>query len=291
MENTNVKIEQLLSASRAIYIIDATGILLHHEFFLGQQEDPDLYSGLFAAVNVYAKELKAGKIKSIRLKDNKFVFKELVKTNYMIVLDIDVQMNANDGAWLLDQITKRFDAMKKLMADDFKGSLTLETLFEERGKEINWNTIHSIREDAIALQNEQFDNVETLNLTRINIKNRMWVKIRNMISSVTENQVGLVGSYLFIAKNSHLNELYSGKNKEALDGLYNYMKKKVETGIGLELESEMIKVDELFCAIYPMLLEDGGIMSIASEDKYLIARLNNQMERLVAAIEKLGIGA
>lgn len=291
MENTNVRIEQLLTASRAIYIIDSTGILLHHEFFLGQQDDPDLYSGLFAAVNVYAQELTAGKIKAIRLKENKFIFQEHKETGYLIVLDVDVKMSDNDGSWLLNQITKRFDAMKKLMSEDFKGSLTLETLFDERGKEINWDTIHSIREDAIESQKMKFDNIETLNLTRINIKNRVWVKIRRMVESLTQNQAGLVGAYVFIQKNDYVNELYSGKDKEALEALYGYLKKKVNQGIGLELEVEMVKIDELFCAIYPMLLESGGLLAIASEDKYLVARLNNQMERLVAAIEKIGISS
>ncbi|MHA2501450.1 MAG: hypothetical protein ACXAE3_01070 [Candidatus Kariarchaeaceae archaeon] len=151
-ESANVRIEQLLTAARALYIIDTTGILLFHEFFLGQEEDPDLYSGLFAAVNVYGKELKAGKINSIKLENNKFVFSEHEETGYLIVLDVDVALSESDGAWLLSQIVRRFDAMQKLMSDDFQGSLTLSTLFEERGKEINWNMIHSIREDAIADQ-------------------------------------------------------------------------------------------------------------------------------------------
>ena len=137
VETTNQKIEQLLSAARAIYIIDTTGILLHHEFFVGQKEDPDLYSGLFAAVNVYAKELKAGKIRAIHLEEFKFIFSEHEETGYLIVLDVSSELSDADGAWLLEQIIRRFDAMQTLLSQDFKGSFTLETLFEERGKEIN----------------------------------------------------------------------------------------------------------------------------------------------------------
>jgi len=289
METTNSRIEQLLSASRAIYIIDNTGILLHHEFFLGQKDDPDLFSGLFTAVNVYATELNAGKIKSIQLDKNKFIFNKHDQTGYLIVLDVDIEMSDNDGSWLLEQIIKRFDAMEKLMSKDFNGSVTLETLFEDRGREIDWSMIHSIREDAIDSQKSQFQQIKTLNLTKINLKNRIWVKIRKLVSSLTENQIGLTGAYFFIIKDNHLNELYSGKDIDALQGLYNYMKKKIEDGIGLELEVEMIKVEEQFCGLYPMLLEDGGILAVASEDKYLITRLNNQMERMVATIEKIGL--
>lgn len=289
VESPNERIEQLLSAARAIYIIDSAGILLFHEFFIGQNDDPDLYSGLFAAVNVYAKELKVGSIKFIRLPANKFIFSEHLDTGYLIVLDVDNLLSETDATWLLGQIVKRFDAITKLKEDDFQGSLILETLFEDRGKEINWNMIHSIREDAIADQKLKYDNVETLNLTRVNLNNRTWVKIRKMISTVVENQKGLKGAYLFIQKRDHLNQLYAGREREPLEELFIYLNKKVEGGIGLELEPEMVNMDDIYSAIFPLLLEDGGIFAIASKDKYLVARLNNQIERLVAAMEKIGL--
>jgi hypothetical protein len=51
----------------------------------------------------------------------------------------------------------------------------------------------------------------------------------------------------------------------------------------------MVNMGDIYSAIFPLLLEDGGIFAIASKDKYLVARLNNQIERLVAAMEKIGL--
>jgi hypothetical protein len=110
-----------------------------------------------------------------------------------------------------------------------------------------------------------------------------------MISSVVENQKGLKGAYLFIEKNGHLNQLYSGREKDALEELYAYLVQKMGRDTGLELEPELVNMANVYASIFPLLLEDGGVFSIASTDKYLIARLNNQMERLVAAMEKIGM--
>jgi hypothetical protein len=287
VESIAAKLEKVLSASRAMYIIDSTGILLHHEFFMNQQEDPDLNSGLFAAVNVYSKELQAGNINAINLEDHKFLFKEHKETKYLIVLDVFKDVTDIDGMWLLDQILDRFKAMQTLMKEDYKGSVTLVTLFDERGKTINWSTIHQIREDAVEKQKSLFDHVDTLNLTKINLNNRLWVKIRKIISTMVENQKGLTGMFLYIMNQNEKNVLYSGRNREQLDELQQYLENRTRMGIGLELEMERIKLGDEYTSIYPILIGEGGLLAISSNDKYLITRLNNQMERLVASIEKL----
>lgn len=287
VESIAAKLEKVLSASRAMYIIDSTGILLHHEFFMNQQEDPDLNSGLFAAVNVYSKELNAGNINAINLEDHKFLFKEHQETKYLIVLDVFKDVTDIDGMWLLDQILNRFKAMQLLMKEDYKGSVTLVTLFDERGKTINWSTIHQIREDAVEKQKSLFDHVDTLNLTKINLNNRLWVKIRKIISTLVENQKGLTGMFLYVMNQNEKNVLYSGRDREKLAELQKYLENRTKAGIGLELEMERIKLGDEYTSIYPILIGDGGLLAISSNDKYLITRLNNQMERLVASIEKL----
>ncbi|MDH5401362.1 MAG: hypothetical protein OEY49_02625 [Candidatus Heimdallarchaeota archaeon] len=293
IESSSNRLEQLLSGSRAIYIIDGAGKLLHHEYFLGQQDDPHLYSGLFAAVNVYAKELKAGVIKSIELGENKFVLTEHNETGHLIVMDLSMEINDEDGGWLLTHIVDRFAAMQQLLEEDFKGSLTLKTLFEERGKAINWDTIHEIRQDAVDNQKVIFDKVTTLNLTKINLNNHTtWSRIRKVVSVLVESHLGLEGILLYILNHESTNILYSGRRKDEKDRLevvQEYINNKLLNQIGLELETELIQVNEFYCSIFPLLCAEGGVLAAISTDKYLISRLNSQMERLVASIERLGV--
>jgi hypothetical protein len=288
-ENANVKIEQLLSVSRAFFVIDETGILLYYEDFFDQAIDADLYAGLFSAVHVYAKELNAGEIKTATLEDHKFVFAEDNETGYLVVMDVDKKMTDESGEWLLNQILSRFTDMQNLMADDIQGSLSLETLFSERGKTINWETIQAIRGGAIQTQKELLDNVETLNLSKITLNNRFWVGIRNMITSMVKNQIGIEGMILQIQKSDHFNVLFSGRSdQEKLKELMVYMENKFKDElIGIQQEVEFKQIDQLFCAFFPLMVEDGGLLGLASMDDHLLGRLSLQVERLVSSIEKL----
>lgn len=287
-EKLNLQVEQLLSISRTFFVIDSSGILLYHEDFSDQDIDADLYAGLFSAVNIYAKELDAGNIKVATVEDHKFVFAENEDTGYLIVMDVEKQMTDDHGEWLLNQIISRFTKMQDLMADDIMGSLSLETLFGERGKTINWSTIHAIREGAIQTQKSLLDNVETLNLSKINLNNRLWVNIRTMVGSMVKNQSGLDGIILIVQKNNQLNSLFSGrKGVESLENLIKYTKDKLSNEIFIEIETENIKLDDTLCAIFSLSLEEGGLLAIASQDEFLIDRLTNQMERLVSSVERL----
>lgn len=290
VENTNVKIEQILSQSRAIYIINSAGILLHHEFFLEQKEDPNLYSGLFAAVAVYAKELNAGSITNIGIDNHKFVFMEHSKSDNLIVIEVDNEVSTEDGSWLLEQIVDRFSFMDKLVAESSKGSFSLRTLFGERGKVIDWSVIQSIREDALEDQKRTLDRVETLNLARVNVSNKFWVKMRKISTSLVENQKGMTGMLIYINNNDHLNKLFSGRGgKEKLSKLMNFIEKKFyESIMGLELETEYIQIDDLYIGIFNLFVASGGMIAIASIDKYLITNtMTQQIERFVASIEKI----
>ena len=290
VENTNVRIEEILSQSRALYIINSSGILLHHEFFLNQQDDPNLYAGLFAAVAVYARELKAGSIANIGIDNHKFVFMEHQKTDNLIVIEVDNDVSTEDASWLLEQIVDRFSFMDKLLAESSKGSFSLKTLFGERGKVIDWSVIQTIREDALEDQKRTLDKVETLNLARVNVSNKFWVKLRKICTSLVENQKGMAGMLIYINHKDHLNKLFSGRGgKEKLSKLMNFIEKKFfESVIGLELETEYIQIDDLYIGIFNIYVASGGMLAIASVDKYLITnRLTQQIERLVASIEKI----
>ena len=43
----NERIETLLSQSRSFFVINRSGILQHYENFLKENQDADLYAGLF----------------------------------------------------------------------------------------------------------------------------------------------------------------------------------------------------------------------------------------------------
>ena len=67
-----------------------------------------------------------------------------------------------------------------------------------------------------------------------------------------------------------------------------YVNNKFEDGIvGLELETEFVQIGDLFCSIFNIVSNEGGVLAISSVDKFLINRLTNQLERLVASIEKI----
>lgn len=284
------KIETLLSQSRSFYVIDSTGILQHFENFLSEPQESDLYAGLFAAVNVYAKELKAGDIQTATLEEHKFVFSEDKNSGYLIVMDVNNQMSDDNGSWLISQIMRRFRDIEALKADDIKGQLSLETLFSERGKTIDWGTIQAIRESAVKSAKATFDQIETLNLSKINLKNKLWVRIRKMVGTMVEHQKSLAGSILVIKNEGILNKLYSGRGGfERLGDLYNYLQAKFEEGtVGLEVETEMIQIGDLYCSIFTIFHAEGGLLAIASKNGSTISRLITQIERLVSSIERLG---
>lgn len=289
-ENINIKIEQILSRSRAIYIIDSSGILHHHEFFMDQEDDPDLYAALFVGVANYAKELQAGAITNIGVQNHKFIFVEHEESGNLIVIEVFNDVSTADGSWLLDQIVKRFSFMEKLMSEDQQGAFSLETLFDERGKSINWSVIQSIREDALEDQKKHVDMVETLNLARVNISNKFWVKLRKICTSLVTNQKGLSEILIYINFKDHLNKLYAGRSgKDGASKLMNFIEKKFYEGtVGLELETEYIQIDEKYIGLFTMFVAEGAILAISSVDKFLInKRLTSQIERLVMSIEKL----
>ncbi|MHA2028735.1 MAG: hypothetical protein ACW99Q_05040 [Candidatus Kariarchaeaceae archaeon] len=284
------KIETLLSQSRSFFVIDSTGILQHYENFLPEPQEPDLYAGLFSAVNAYAKELKAGSIQTATLEEHKFVFSEEKNSGYLIVMDVNNQMSDDNGTWLINQIVRRFKDIEALKADDIRGQLSLETLFSERGKSIDWGTIKAIRESAVQSAKAAADPIETLNLSKVNLKNKLWVRIRKMIGTMVEHQKSLAGSILIIRNQLMLNKLYSGRGGfERLGDLYNYMQSKFDQGsVGQDVETEMIQIGDLYCSIFTIFHAEGGLLAIASVNGSTISRLITQVERLVSAIERLG---
>ncbi|MHA2098794.1 MAG: hypothetical protein ACW99A_08910 [Candidatus Kariarchaeaceae archaeon] len=284
------KIETLLSQSRSFFVIDSTGILQHYENFLPEPREPDLYAGLFSAVNAYAKELKAGSIQTATLEEHKFVFSEEKNSGYLIVMDVNNQMSDDNGTWLINQIMRRFKDVEALKADDIRGQLSLETLFSERGKSIDWGTIKAIRESAVQSAKAAADPIETLNLSKVNLKNKLWVRIRKMIGTMVEHQKSLAGSILIIRNQLMLNKLYSGRGGfERLGDLYNYMQSKFDQGsVGQDVETEMIQIGDLYCSIFTIFHAEGGLLAIASVNGSTISRLITQVERLVSAIERLG---
>lgn len=286
----NDRIESLLSQSRSFFVIDSSGILQHYENFLSETQESDLYAGLFTAVNVYAKELKAGAIQTATLEEHKFVFSEDKNSGYLIVMDVNNQMSDDQGSWLINQIMRRFRDIQALKADDIKGQLSLETLFSERGKTIDWSTIQAIRESALKSTKATMDQIETLNLSKINLKNKFWVRIRKMIGTMIEHQKSLAGSLVLIKHDGWLNKLYSGRGGfERLGDLYNYMQTKFDEGtVGLEVETEMIQIGDLYCSIFTIFHSQGGLLAISSKNGSTISRLITQIERLVSSIERLG---
>jgi hypothetical protein len=54
-------------------------------------------------------------------------------------------------------------------------------------------------------------------------------------------------------------------------------------------ETEYLEIDESFCSIFPIMVFEGGMLGVASEDETLIKRLTHQIERLVSSIERLSL--
>ncbi|MCH8908072.1 MAG: hypothetical protein IH840_13370 [Candidatus Heimdallarchaeota archaeon] len=287
----NERIEVLLSESRSFFVIDPTGILQHYEDFLDSDDDPDLFAGLFAAVNVYAKELNAGNIQTATLEEHKFVFAHDSRTGTLIVMDVNSSMSDDNGQWLINQILARFAQMEMLKSSDLKGNISLETLFSERGKTINWETIQAIRESAVETQIETMDIVETLNLSRINLRNKFWARVRKMLTALVENQTGLNGLIMIMRNKNELNKLYCGRDGfESLGDLYNHLLVKFEEGtVGQELETELIQIGDLYCSIYTLFIMEGGLLAVTSTNSSLITRLNTQFERLISSVERLSM--
>ena len=283
------RVETLLSQSRSFFVIDKNGILQHFENFDEEEMDADLFAGLFSAVSTYAKELNAGDIQRATLEDHKFIFAEAENTPFLIVLDVDTEMSDENGSWLVNRIVNRFAEIQALKKDDVKGKLSIESLFSERGKTINWNTIHAIRQSAIQSDRVMYDHIETLNLTKINIRNKIWVKYRRMIQSLVENQSTVAGVLLILRHMNALNKLYSGRGGlDRLSDVHKYMEKQFkENTVGYELETQLIQIGELYVAIFPIFNPEGGLFALASKNSATITRLTTQVERLVSSIEKI----
>lgn len=287
MTTTVRRIDHLLAQARALYIINESGLLEHYENFTDKEEDPDLFSALFATVHMYAKQLGGGDMELISLENHKFAFSYF--EGKLIVLNIDVMMPKDDGIWLISQIMDRFEQMEKLMEKDRDGGIVLQTLFGERGKSINWDTIKAIQEEALDERLKTSDIVETTNMTRINVRSKIWMKIRQIITAMASTQKDLLGIIFLLSKDGHINYLYSGRvEPEEVEGLATYCRNLIEDPLeGAELEPEFIEMEGQFCSIFPALAYDGGTIAIASTDKFTIQRLTNQLERVIVAIERL----
>ncbi|MHA2275136.1 MAG: hypothetical protein ACXAC2_05190, partial [Candidatus Kariarchaeaceae archaeon] len=148
----------------------------------------------------------------------------------------------------------------------------------------------AIRESAVQSAKAAADPIETLNLSKVNLKNKLWVRIRKMIGTMVEHQKSLAGSILIIRNQLMLNKLYSGRGGfERLGDLYNYMQSKFDQGsVGQDVETEMIQIGDLYCSIFTIFHAEGGLLAIASVNGSTISRLITQVERLVSAIERLG---
>jgi hypothetical protein len=281
------KIDSLLTKARALYIINESGLLEHYENFTDNYEDPDLYSALFATVHMYSKQLGGGDMELISLENHKFAFSQF--EGKLIVLNIDTDMAKEDGIYLISQIMDRFEQMEKLMHKAPEGGIVLQTLFGERGKSINWNTIRAIQEEAITEKLKTTDLVETTNITRINIKSKIWIKIRQIITSMASAQKDLLGIFLLIKKDDHISILFSGRAPpDQLDGIKLYCLNLLEDPMsGVNIEPEFIEMDDKFCSIYPTVAYEGGMIALVANDKFTISRLSNLLERVLVAIERL----
>lgn len=287
MSSEILKIDDLLKKARALYIINETGLLEHYEYFVDSDEDPDLYSALFATVHLYAQQLGGGNMELISLENHKFVFANI--EDKLIVLDVDLSLNRQNALWLISQIVDRFEQMAQLLEKDPNGEVVLQTLFGERGKSISWNMIREIKEEALNEKLKTSDIVTTTNMTKITVKSNNWVKARQIITKIVTLQKDLYGLLFFVKKGDDINFLFSGrKSPEKLNNLTQYCIQALSDpmgGISLEPEYEIFNGAE--CAIYPGLVYEGSIIAIAGENKIDIKRIGNQIERVVTAIEKI----
>ncbi len=281
------RIETLLADARALYIINDAGLLEHYEKFIESEDDPDLFSALFATVHMYSKQLGGGNIELISLENHKFAFSTY--EGNLIVLDVSVDMPKEDGIWLISQIMDRFDEINRLMQMDTGGGVVLQTLFGERGKTLTWDTIKAIKEEAIIERMEESDIVETTNLTKINIKSKLWIKIRQIATTLVNTQSELTGLLFHIVNRGQTNFLYSGrKNITELDAIVQYINEQLNDPLaGAVQEPERTKFGKYFCLIYPVMAFEGGYLTVVSEDSYTINHITTQIERVVIAYERL----
>ena len=122
------------------------------------------------------------------------------------------------------------------------------------------------------------------------MRNRFWVRVRKIITTLIENQPDIIGCILIIKNQGELNKLYCGREGiERLGPIHNYMTSKFDEGIvGLEIETELIQISDLYCGVHTLFNEEGGLLAMASTSSYAVKRISNQMERITSAIERLG---
>lgn len=281
------RIETLLADARALYIIDNAGLLQHFEKFIESDDDPDLFSALFATVHMYSKQLGGGDLELIALEKHKFAFS--IYEGNLIVLDVSVDMPKEDGLWLISQIMDRFDDINKLMEMDMGGGVVLQSLFGERGKSVTWDTLKAIKEGAIIERLEDTDIVETNNMTKINIKSKKWIKVRQIATTLVTTQSDLSCLIFLIKHKDHTNFLYSGRiNVSLVEDIVQYAKEKINDPFaGAVLEPEKSKFGKYYVLIYPVVGFEGGLLIVVSEDSYTINHITTQLERVVVAYERL----
>jgi len=281
------RIETLLADARALYIINNAGLLEHFEKFIESDDDPDLFSALFATVHMYSKQLGGGDLELIALEKHKFAFS--IYEGNLIVLDVSVDMPKEDGLWLISQIMDRFDDINKLMKMDTGGGVVLQSLFGERGKSVTWDTLKAIKEEAIIERLEDSDIVETNNMTKINIKSKKWIKVRQIATTLVTTQSELSCLLFLVKYKDHTNFLYSGRvNVSLVEDIVQYAKEKINDPLaGAVLEPEKSKFGKYYVLLYPVVGFEGGLLVVVSEDSYTINHITTQLERVVVAYERL----
>ena len=281
------KIDELIKKVRAFYIINETGLLEHYEHFVDTDEDPDLHSAMFATVHMYAKQLGGGEIELISLENHKFAFSTY--EGKLVVLNVDVDMDPSDSLWLIEQIMDRFESIERLRQKNPEGRLLFKSLFEELGKSIDWETIKSIRESAILEDLKSKDIVETTNLTKINIKSKVWIKIRQIISKLVKSHTQLLGSLFLLKNKNHINVLFSGRAEvnDFRDILDKSLSELSDPFANLEQEVKMVPIMNGYAAMFPAFCYGGAILILLSSDLYELERLTAQTQRIVSALEKI----
>ncbi len=281
------KIDELIKKVRAFYIINDAGLLEHYEYFVETDEDPDLHSAMFATVHMYSKQLGGGDIELISLENHKFAF-----SNYegkLVVLNVDVDMSSEESLWLIEQIMDRFETIEQLRQKNPEGRLLFKSLFEELGRSIEWETIKSIREGAFLEQLKNQDIVETSNMTKINVKSKIWIKIRQIISKIVKTHTQLRAGMFIVKNKGHINYMYSGRDppEDYDDIATKAMEELQDPFANIDQEPRMVPISKGNASIFPAFCFEGAFLILISDDLYELERLSSQTQRVVAAIEKL----
>ncbi len=281
------KLDTLLPHARAFYIIDESGILEHYEEFTDDHEDPDLTSAMFATVHLYAKQLGGGEIEVIELENHKFAFSFYI--NKLVVLNVDTSISSEDGVWLISQIMDRFDTLEKMRAKDPDKRLVFRTLFMDQGKAIDWDTIKNIHESALLENIKTSDIVNTMNLSKINVKSKIWIKVRQILSKLATSHKGLSGIFFLVKNKGSINVLFSGrKPAEDLTQFLDACKSKLNDPLGnLTIEVESLEFGEEKAIVLPSLIYEGALLCVISQDEFILERLMSQLERVILVLEKL----